>query len=256
MKKSSITDKLYPLGGIVVLLVVWQVIVVVRQVPGYILTTPVRIGQALVGDFPLIAYHLQVTIYESLVGFGLSIGLAFILAVLMDGFSAVKKTLYPILVISQTVPIIALAPLFIIWFGFGILPKIIIVVIVCFFPIAISLVDGMDGVDDDYLKLFETMKATKTQTMLHLKLPFSMGAFFSGLKIAATYMIMSAVIGEWLGGDRGIGVYMLRAKNAYALDRVFASILVIVLLSVVLISIIDGIGKRVLKWQDERNEED
>lgn len=255
MKKSKNIDRFYPIFGVVVLLILWQAVVVIRQVPGYILPTPVEIGQALIGDHQLIYHHLQVTVYESLVGFAFAIALAFGLAVIMDSFEAVKKTLYPILVISQTIPIIALAPLFIIWFGFGVLPKIVIVIIVCFFPIAISLVDGMEAIDDDYLKLFETMKASKIQTLVHLKLPFSMSTFFAGLKIAATYMIMSAVIGEWLGGDRGIGVYMLRAKNAYALDRVFASILVIVALSVILIGIIDLISNRVLKWQNERNEE-
>lgn len=255
MKNWKSTDKLYPSAGILGLLILWQLVVELRNVPSYILPTPLDIGRALVQDYSLIFFHLKVTLYESLVGFFFSILLAFLLALLMDSFEAVKKTLYPILVISQTIPIIALAPLFIIWFGFGVMPKVVIVILVCFFPMAISLVDGMDGVDDDYLKLFETMKATKLQVLRHLKIPFSMGAFFSGLKIAATYMIMSAVIGEWLGGDRGIGVYMLRAKNAYALDRVFASIVVIVFLSVLIIALIEGIGNRVLLWQNERNEE-
>lgn len=256
MRKSRTIDKLYPAGGIAALLILWQTFVVLREVPGYVLPTPTRIVSALVEDYQLILYHLQTTIYESAVGFVLAVGLAFALAIFMDGFTPAKKTLYPILVISQTIPIIALAPLFIIWFGFGVLPKIVIVILVCFFPIAINLVDGMEAIDDDYLKLFETMKASRLQTLLHLKIPFSMGAFFAGLKIAATYMIMSAVIGEWLGGDRGIGVYMLRAKNAYALDRVFASILVIVFLSVLLIAAIDFISKRVLRWQIERDEEE
>lgn len=256
MKKSRSIDRLYPAAGIALLLILWQTFAVLGEVPGYILPTPGEIIQALMEDYQLIIYHLMTTIYESAVGFVFAVALAFILAIVMDSFAPVKKTLYPILVISQTIPIIALAPLFIIWFGFGVLPKIVIVILVCFFPVAISLVDGMEAIDDDYLKLFETMKATRLQTLMHLKIPFSMGAFFAGLKIAATYMIMSAVIGEWLGGSRGIGVYMLRAKNAYALDRVFASILVIVFLSVAIIGIIGLISNKVLKWQNERDEEE
>ncbi|SHE32073.1 ABC transporter permease [Alkalibacter saccharofermentans] len=255
MKKYINTDKLYPIAGIALALVLWQIIVQVRNVPGYILPSPTRIASALVRDFELIRYHSARTLYASFVGFGFSIVLAFILAIIMDSFEIIKKALYPLLVISQTVPIIAIAPLLIIWFGFGTLPKIIIVVIVCFFPIVISLVHGMESIDEDYLRLFKTMKATKLQVFYHLKLPFALVHFFSGLKIAATYMIMSAVIGEWLGGDRGIGVYMLRAKNAYALDRVFASILIIVIMSILIIYAIEILGNRVLHWQTERDED-
>jgi ABC-type nitrate/sulfonate/bicarbonate transport system permease component len=244
MKKYINTDKLYPIAGIALALVLWQIIVQVRNVPGYILPSPTRIASALVRDFELIRYHSARTLYASFVGFGFSIVLAFILAIIMDSFEIIKKALYPLLVISQTIPIIAIAPLLIIWFGFGTLPKIIIVVIVCFFPIVISLVHGMESIDEDYLRLFN-----------HLKLPFALVHFFSGLKIAATYMIMSAVIGEWLGGDRGIGVYMLRAKNAYALDRVFASILIIVIMSILIIYAIEILGNRVLHWQTERDED-
>ncbi|WP_406542200.1 ABC transporter permease [Clostridium ljungdahlii] len=130
-----------------------------------------------------------------------------------------------------------------------VLPKIIVVVMVCFFPIVVSLVDGFEKVDRDYINLFSTMKASKLQTFYHLKLPYAMVNFFSGLKIAATYMIMSAIIGEWLGGDNGIGVYMVRAKNAYQLDKVFASILVIVIVSIIIIYIIDFIGKKIIHWK-------
>ncbi|MBF7097154.1 ABC transporter permease [Alkalibacter mobilis] len=255
MKKFINTDKIYPAIGIFGILIIWQALVVIRQTPMYILPSPIDIGLALVKDWDLIYYHLIVTVYESLAGFAISIILAFLISIFMDSFNFIKKLLYPILVISQTIPIIALAPLFIIWFGFGMMPKIVTVVIVCFFPIAINLVDGMDSIDDDYLKLFKSMKASKIQTLYHLKLPFSMVYFFSGLKIGATYMIMSAVIGEWLGGDRGIGVYMLRAKNAYALDRVFASIVVIVGLSILLITLIELMSKKILVWQNERDEE-
>lgn len=181
--------------------------------------------------------------------FFISIIFSFILAIIMDSFEIVRKSIYPILLISQTIPTIAIAPLFIIWFGFGVLPKIIVVVMVCFFPIVVSLVDGFEKVDRDYINLFSTMKASKLQTFYHLKLPYAMVNFFSGLKIAATYMIMSAIIGEWLGGDNGIGVYMVRAKNAYQLDKVFASILVIVIVSIIIIYIIDFIGKKIIHWK-------
>ncbi|MCI1944043.1 ABC transporter permease [Clostridium luticellarii] len=250
MKRSeNIQNKIYPVITIAVVVALWQIIVGLQYIEPYILPSPSDIVKTLVLDFRNIMKNAETTLYESFVGFFISIVLSFILAVIMDSFHTVKKSLYPILLISQTIPTIAIAPLFIIWFGFGALPKIIVVVTVCFFPIVVSLVDGLEKIDVDYINLFHNMKASKLQIFYHLKLPYALVNFFSGLKIAATYMIMAAIIGEWLGGDSGIGVYMVRAKNAYQLDKVFASILVIVVVSIAIIYVIDFIGKKIVHWK-------
>lgn len=250
MKKSeNIKSKIYPIATLIIVILIWEGIVDLRNVPEYIIPSPAHIFKTLIQEFGTIMKNTETTIYESFIGFFISIVLAFIIAILMDGFEIVRKSLYPILVISQTIPTIAIAPLFIIWFGFGPMPKIIVVIITCFFPIAISLIDGFEKIDKDYINLFAAMKASKLQTFYHLKLPAAMVNLFSGLKIAATYMIMAAVIGEWLGGDDGIGVYMVRAKSAYALDKVFASIVVIVLVSIIIIYIIEFIGKKIIHWR-------
>jgi len=242
-------QRLYPIAALGVAILIWQSVVSLARVPMYILPSPLDTVRTLYDDFGAIAGHVGITLYESALGFALSVVLAFALGILMDAFSVVKKSLYPILIVSQTIPTIAITPLLIIWFGFGILPKVLVIVLVCFFPICVSLVDGFEKVDRDYLNLFRTLKASRLQVFLHLKLPSALVNFFSGLKIAATYMIMAAIIGEWQGGTKGIGVYMVRAKSAYALDKVFASIVVIVLISVVLISIINGIGRRMTHWK-------
>lgn len=247
MKKKL--DKIYPLISIFTLIVLWEVIVNIKNIPSYILPSPTMIIKALIDDFSLIWEHTKVTLYESFLGFILAIILAFILSIIMDSFKIIKKMFYPIILISQTIPTIAIAPLFIIWFGFGILPKVIMVVLSCFFPIIISLVDGLDKIDPDYLKLFKTMEATKFQTFYHLKLPLSLVHLMSGIKISATYMIVSAIVAEWLGGEMGIGVYMVRAKNAYALDKVFASILIIIFISIITIYIIDIISNKLVHWK-------
>ncbi|MBB3114618.1 ABC-type nitrate/sulfonate/bicarbonate transport system permease component [Paenibacillus phyllosphaerae] len=239
----------YPIAALFLAVLMWQLVVTLADIPIYILPSPLDTVKALLTDFGMIARHLIATLYASLLGFTLSVALAFILAIAMDSFGVVKKSLYPILIVSQTVPTIAITPLLIIWFGFGVLPKILIIVLMCFFPICISLVDGFDKVDGDYLRLFRSIKANRWQTFYHLKLPHAMVNLFSGLKIAATYMLMAAIIGEWQGGTDGLGVYMVRTKNAYALDKMFASILVIVLISVALIYLINKVASRVNHWK-------
>jgi ABC-type nitrate/sulfonate/bicarbonate transport system permease component len=246
---KNIQNKIYPVLTIVVVVVIWQLVVGFQYIQPYILPSPLDIVKTLISDFGNIMKDTEVTLYESFIGFFISIVFSFVLAIIMDSFNIVKKSLYPILLISQTIPTIAIAPLFIIWFGFGVLPKIIVVIMVCFFPIVVNLVDGLEKIDPDYINLFHNMKASRLQIFYHLKLPYAMVNFFSGLKIAATYMIMAAIIGEWLGGDSGIGVYMVRAKNAYQLDKVFASIIVIVVISIAIIYIIDFIGKKVIHWR-------
>lgn len=210
--------------------------------------------KSLFHDAELIWMHTKVTLYEAFLGFGLAIVSAFILAIIMDSFDLVKKAFYPLLVISQTIPTIAIAPILIIWFGFGTLPKVLVVLMACFFPIIINLIDGLDNIDPDYLRLFELMEATKLQTFRHLKGPVAMVHLLSGIKISASYMVVSAIIAEWLGGEKGLGVYMVRAKNSYALDKVFASIIVIIVISLITIYFINFIGNHLIRLKNIEGE--
>lgn len=252
MKKSkSILDIALPVLFLVALLIIWELIINLGGIEKYIMPAPSDIGMALVRDFHTMLPHIMATLYESIVGFGIAVLLALILAIVMDLMPLVKKSIYPVFIISQTVPVIALAPLFIIWFGFGALPKIIVVVIVCFFPIVISISDGLESVDKDLINHFKLMGASKLKRFFHLKLPYGIINFFSGLRIAATYSIMGAVIGEWLGGDKGLGVYMTRARSSYALDKMFAAILVIVLISMAIFYIIGVVEKICTPWNRE-----
>ena len=142
-----------------------------------------------------------------------------------------------------------LAPLFAMWFGFGLLPKIMVVILVCFFPIVVSLLEGLNSLDQDILNLMKSMKANRWQIFFLAKFPSSLANFFSGLKIAATYSIIGAVIGEWMGGKSGLGVYMTRVRQSFALDKVFATILIIIVLSIILFKIIELIQFLVMPWR-------
>ena len=254
MKKTkSNLDIILPILFIVGLLLIWEMIIELGAIEKYIMPAPSDIIMALFKDFRAMIPHIITTLYESIIGFGIAVILAVILAIIMDLMPMVKKAVYPVFIISQTVPIIALAPLFIIWFGFGTLPKIIVVVIVCFFPIVISLSDGLENVDKDLINHFKLMGASKLKRFFHLKLPYGIINFFSGLRIAATYSIMGAVIGEWLGGDKGLGVYMTRARSTYALDKMFAAILVIVIMSMFIFYVIGVLEKILTPWNRENN---
>ncbi len=252
MKRSeSIGNKIIPIGFFAVLLVLWQWIVDRGIIQRFLLPSPTDVGRTLIKILPDIRQHTVVTLTEAFAGFALSILLALVLAILMDSIPIIKKAVYPILLVSQTVPIIVLAPLFTIWFGFGMLPKIVVVVLVCFFPIVVSLLDGLASVDPDTINLLRSMKANRLQIFRLVKLPAAMVSFFSGLRIAATYSIMGAVIGEWLGGKGGLGLYMLRVKNSFALDKTFAVIVVIIVLSMLVFYAIKLIQRIVMPWSIE-----
>ena len=249
---GKIANKSIPVVFLALLIIIWQLISNAGGIPKYILPSPVDIGKIIIKILPDLKVHSLTTLWEAMLGLIISVTVSLVLAILMDSINIVKKALYPIIIVSQTIPIIALAPLFIIWFGFGIMPKILAVVLICFFPIVISLVDGLDSVDKDLLNLMKSMKASKLMIFRHIKLPAAIVSFFSGLRIAVTYSIMGAVIGEWLGGEKGLGVYMMRVKHSYALDKFFASILVIVVLSVLLFKIITVIEYIAIPWKREK----
>lgn len=250
MKKwVNIEDKIIPGLFIILLIFIWQFVVGKGWIEKYILPSPCDIGSTLIQIIPDIKTHIFYTFEEAFIGLVLAIFFAILLAVLMDNIKLLKKAIYPLIIVSQTVPIIVLAPLFILWFGFGVLPKIIIVVLVCFFPIVISLLDGFESIDSDILNLLKSMEASSFQIFRFVKFPAAMAHFFSGLRIAATYSIMGAIIGEWVGGSNGLGVYMIRAKHSYALDKVFAVVIIIVILSMMVFKIISLLQYLLMPWE-------
>ena len=248
-KSVNIANKLVPWLFLILIGLLWQLVVDRGLIQRFILPSPWDILATLLRIFPEIKVHLMTTIREALLGLFIAVILSLTLALLMDSFPLMKKAVYPVLIVSQTIPAIVLAPLFALWFGFGELPKIIIVVLVCFFPVVISLMDGLNSVDPDMINLFRSMGAGQWQLFRHLKLAASMTNFFSGLRIAATYSIMGAVIAEWLGGITGLGVYMIRVKHSYALDKVFAVILIIVALSMLIFKGIAWSENLLMPWR-------
>lgn len=251
MKKFINTDRLPVAVFLGALLLLWESVTRFGVVEAYILPPPSKVVMQLFADRANLWMHTLVTLQEAAVGFTAAIALAIILALVMDMIPFFKKGFYPILVISQTIPIIVLAPLFAMWFGFGMMPKVVIVILVCIFPIVISLTDGLEGVDRDLINLTRSMGAGPIKRFIHIKIPYALAAMFSGIRISATYAVMGAIIGEWLGGSKGLGVYMMRVKNSFAFDKMFAAILIIVFLSIILFKFIVALQGVLMPWTKE-----
>ena len=232
MKKTS--RAMLPALAIIALLALWEALVRVMEVPSYVLPAPTAVLSALWKDRGSLMQHASVTVAEALIGMGISLACALALGMLMDVSEKLKAIVYPILVVTQTVPMIVLSPILILYLGFGAAPKILTVVLMCFFPIAVSFADGMGQIDPGYVNLIRAYGGSRMQEYTVVKIPYAMPALFSGLKVAATYSVSGAVVGEWVASQSGIGYYLRRVKNSYALDKMFASVLVIILLSLMM----------------------
>lgn len=238
-----------PAAGILaVILVGWELVSRLASVPAWLLPAPTQIGAAFVETGPLLGRHVARTLLETGLGFAVAFTGGVAVAVAIDQSSIVRRALYPLLVVSQTVPIFALAPLLAIWFGFGILPKVLIVALVCFFPIVVSTADGLRSADVEMLNLLRGMGASRAQIFRHVRLPSAIPALIAGTKIAVTYSVIGAVIAEWVGSSEGLGIFMLRSSSSFQTDRVFAIIAVIAVLSVGLFVAVGVLGRLVAPW--------
>ena len=247
-KSANITDWIPAGTALLLFFLIWWVLSACGAIPAYMLPSPVAVIRAFIEDFSNLMFHARVSLQEAFYGLLVGILLAFFTATAMDRFSLLEKALNPLLVISQTIPTIAIAPLLVLWMGFGMAPKITLVVITTFFPITVGLLEGYKGVDPDSISLLRSMGAGRVQIFRHVKFPAALPHFFSGLKISASYAVVGAVIAEWLGGFEGLGVYMTRVKKAYAFDRMFAVIILIVIISLLLMALVDLIRRVVMPW--------
>lgn len=251
-KFQNITNKAAPLFSVVSVVLLWAFLSEGEIVPAYMLPSPADVIDAFFSDSEILFAHAVVTVQEALYGLLLGTGIGFFIAVLMDRFEFLYKAFYPLLVISQTIPTIAIAPLLVLWMGFSMAPKITLVVLTTFFPITVSLLDGFKSADNDEINLIRSMGGNRLQIFRHVKLPSATEQFFSGLKVSASYSVVGAVISEWLGGFEGLGVYMTRVKKAYAFDKMFAVILLISALSLLLMAVINVIRGIALKHKREK----
>ncbi len=249
-KFPNITGKLYPLAALLLLLLLWEIICAAELVPAFMLPAPSDVFRALIQDFPALMLHARTTLLEAFLGLFLGVLVGFGTALLMDAFPLIHKALYPLLVITQTIPTVAIAPLLVLWLGYEMAPKVVLIIIVTFFPIAVGLFDGFQSADPDTIRLLRSMGAGRFQIFRHVKLPGSMNRFFSSLRISVSYSIVGAVISEWLGGFEGLGVYMTRVKKSFAFDKMFAVIFLITAISLLLMGTVRLIQKKCMPWEE------
>jgi ABC-type nitrate/sulfonate/bicarbonate transport system permease component len=237
---------------IAILIAGWYAAAALSGLKPFVLPSPGDVVRAGWQTRGLLASAVGSTLLATAIGLVLALVAGVGLAALMDLWPLARRAVYPLLVVSQTLQILAIAPILVIWFGFGLAPTVLIVVLFCFFPLAVSTADGLTASDPDHIALLQAMGATRPQVWRLVRVPSALPSFFSGLRLAVTYAVVAATIGEWVGGSPGLGLYMLRSKNALATDQVFAAMFITSALSVALFLLVSGIERAVLPWYHSR----
>ena len=233
---------------VVCIIVLWEGYVRVFDVQKWLLPAPSQIGVALFQDAGLLWRHTGVTVLEIVVGFGLALASGVALATAIGMSRTLERALYPFIIASQTIPIIVIAPMLLIWVGYGLAPKVIVVALISFFPIVVNMVDGLASVDRDMIRLMRTLGANRWQIFLKVRVPASLPYLFSGVRVAIAVSVIGAVIGEWVGSSEGLGYLMLRSKPQFLTERVFAAIVILSALGVALFASV-GIAERLaIPW--------
>ena len=230
---------------------VWELVVRAASVPDYLFPSPSEVGSALGSDARLLASATAVTAREVLLGFLLAGAVAVACAVALHFSAPLRRALLPILVVSQTVPTVVLAPVLAILLGYGIAPKLVVVAVVCFFPIVVNAVDGLRATDPELVRMMRTLHGGRLAIFRRVEFPGALPQIFSGARVAATYAAVGAVFGEWTGSTSGLGFVILQAQPALATARIFAAVLILSALALALFGLVALAERLLVPWQRE-----
>ncbi len=236
---------------LVVAVGIWELVVRVRNVPDYLFPAPTAVASAFGNDGHLLASATWVTVREIVLGFALAVVVALALAILIHFSALLRRALLPILVLSQTVPTVLLAPILAILFGFGLTPKLIVVAVVCFFPIVVNAVDGLRSTDAELVRMMRTLDAGRGAIFRRVELPGALPAIFSGTRVAATYAAVGAVFGEWSGSSSGLGFVVLQSEPSLDTARIFAAVLILSALALALYGAVSLAERLLIPWHQE-----
>ncbi|RNJ45689.1 ABC transporter permease [Mesorhizobium erdmanii] len=237
-----------PVLGAASLLLAWQYLLPLLGVPAYIVPTPTAISGVFQRNFALLMDNLRPTLIEALAGFVIGNLVAVLLAVLFVHNRILQATYFPIVLFFNTIPILALSPIIILIFGLGMTPKIVIAAVVCFFPTLVNMIRGLDSASDNEHELFRVLSATRAEIFWSLRLPRALPMLFSSLRIASATAVIGAIVGEWIGSDKGLGALIIQASFNYQSDRLYSAIVLSSCLSIVLFCAVVLVERRVIKY--------
>ena len=226
----------------------WEGMVALNDIPHWKLPAPSAVGEELWVSRGMLAGHTWVTLKEVLVGFAIALGAGVVLAGLINLSRTLQLVIYPSVIASATIPWIVVAPLLLIWVGYGMQHKVIVVALISFFPIVVNTVDGLRSSDPDMINLLRTLGANRWQIFTKVQIPTCLPSLFSGIKIAITVSVIGAVVGEWVGSSEGLGYLALRSKSQFLSERVYAAIFLLSLMGIGLFLTARGLEKLLLPW--------
>jgi NitT/TauT family transport system permease protein len=244
-----------PFLFLIFVVLAWDLTIRLFKIPAYQIPAPGDVVAVLRTDWPELLSQAWPTTYATVCGFLLSAAFGIPVAMLIAGSKTIESYVYPLLVFSQSVPKIAIAPLFVVWFGFGIIPKVISAFLLGFFPVVVSAVQGFKSVDPDMVDLARAMQGSRYHVFRAVNLPHAMPAIFSGLKVSVTLAVVGAVVGEFVGSNSGIGYVMQRSIGTFDLPTMFAALVILALLGVVLFWIVDRVERLLIPWHVSQREE-
>ena len=245
---SGMLKRLTPLAGIVAFLLAWQLFVVFWKMPPYLLPSPIAIAQTFVAEFPELLRHGWVTTYEMLAGYALAVAVAIPLAIAITSSARFNQFVMPTMLFFQIVPKVAIAPLFLVWFGVGATPKILVAFLISFFPIVIDAAVGLRSMSVEMTDLARSMGATRMQVFTRFRLPTSLPYLFSGLKVAATLAIAGTVVGEFVGADKGLGYLLLVTNSNMQTSLMFATIVALSIIGLVFYYLVELLESLLIPW--------
>jgi NitT/TauT family transport system permease protein len=255
MKKLITSQWARPFLLIIVLLILWDIAIRVFKIPPYLIPKPLDVVDQLWKEWPLLFKEAAPTTWATLGGFALSVLIGVPMAMLIAYSKVVESFVYPLLVFSQSIPKIAIAPLFVVWFGFGIIPKVIAAFLLGFFPVVVSTVMGFKSVEQDMVDLARSMGSTRLQMFFKISLPQALPAIFSGMKVSITLAVVGAVVGEFVGSNSGIGYVLQKANGNFDLPLMFAALVVLSMIGVILFVLLDVLERFMIPWHaSQRND--
>ncbi len=230
------------------LLFIWQMICLIFNMPPYILPSPFLVLLSIKNNWNELFFHASITLIEILASLFIGIIIGSIFALIISYSSKLKRWIMPILLASQSIPVFALAPILILWFGYGISSKIIIGVLIVFFPIASNFSDAINKTPKQFLDAGKTLGLSKSQVFWLIKIPYAVPGLFSGIRVASCFAPIGAVVGEWIGGSIGLGSYMIYSNARLQIDNMFAALIVLIIITISLYFFTDKLLKKILSW--------